>query len=359
MKRSDIRFSKTVKETDLTEFLNRTFFGNSVFAYFSALSFVVVLSIVLTISSKIIFRKKNEDSGFLSETLKKHFFPALYFLVLYAGLRFLSLPETLCRIIDKTSLVAAIIFVVRFLIFAVSYFLKRSYDGDTKTGAAKIPLMPFVKIVLWSAGLLFVLDNFGFDINTLLAGLGIGGVAVALAAQAVLRDLFNYFVIVTDRPFLIGDFITVGDFKGTVERIGIKSTRLISISGERLIFSNTFLAESVIKNYSEMKTRRIVFNIQVKYETQLSKIKEIPGLIKKAVEETEGAIYDRSHFGSFSDWGLVFEAVYFIEGGDYLKYMDVQQKINSKTFELLSESGIEFAYPTQIIHLEKHENGES
>lgn len=314
---------------------------------------------LLAVSSRIIFRKKDENRGFLSETLKKHFFPVLYFLVLYAGLRFLSFPETVCRVIDKTSLVAAIILVVRFLIFAVSYFLKRSYDGDTKTGAAKIPLMPFVKVALWSAGLLFVLDNFGFDINTLLAGLGIGGVAVALAAQAVLRDLFNYFVIVTDRPFVIGDFITVGDFKGIVERIGIKSTRLTSISGEKLIFSNTFLAESVIKNYSEMERRRVVFNIQVKYETQLAKLKEIPDLIKKAIEDTEGSIYDRSHFGSFSDWGLVFEAIYFIEGGDYLKYMDVKQRINSKTFELLSESGIEFAYPTQTIHLEKHENGES
>lgn len=334
---------------------SKIYWGNAISSYIFALAFVLGLFLVLKISSKIIFRKgkKPEKHIFLKQSVGKYFFPGMYLLVLYAGLKFLFLPHQASKIADKIFFLGAVFLTLKFLIFSVSYFLSRNYNTENKTERRKIPLLPFIRVVIWSAGFLFVLDNFGFDINTLLAGLGIGGVAVALASQAVLRDLFNYFVIVTDRPFLIGDFISVGDYRGTVEKIGIKSTRIASLSGEKLVFSNTYLVESVVSNFSEMKKRRIVFSVQVKYETPLEKLREIPDIIKTAVEENERAAFDRSHFSSFGDWGLVFEAVYTVEGNDYSEYMDIQQNINSRIFELLSTAGVEFAYPTQTIHLEK------
>ncbi|MCX7765301.1 MAG: mechanosensitive ion channel family protein, partial [Candidatus Sumerlaeia bacterium] len=184
-------------------------------------------------------------------------------------------------------------------------------------------------------------------------GLGIGGVAVALAAQAILGDLFSYFAILFDRPFEVGDFIIIGDLSGTVEYIGLKTTRIRSINGEQVVIANTDLTNSRIRNYKRMERRRVVFRIGVRYETNLEQLKEIPVLIKNIISQIPEATFDRAHFFSYGDFSLVFEIVYFVNDRDYYKYMDIQQQINLKIKEEFARRQIKFAYPTQTVYLSR------
>jgi len=207
--------------------------------------------------------------------------------------------------------------------------------------------------ILWATGAVFILDNMGLHISTLVAGLGIGGVAIALAAQAVLGDLFSSFAILIDKPFKVGDFIIIGDYLGAVEHIGIKTTRIRSLSGELLVFSNSDLTNSRIRNYKLMEKRRVVFKFGVIYQTTLERLKSIPPMIKEIVENIDLASFDRAHFFSYGNSSLDFEVVYYIQGNDYNLYMDIQQKINLKIFEKFKEKGIEFAYPTRTLYVNK------
>jgi small-conductance mechanosensitive channel len=214
-------------------------------------------------------------------------------------------------------------------------------------------VLPVIKVVVWGVGIAFLLDNLGFKISTVVAGLGIGGVAVALAAQAVLGDLFSYIAIQFDRPFEIGDFIIVGDKLGTIEHVGIKTTRIRSLGGEQLIFSNTDLTNSRVRNYKRMHKRRVVFKFGVIYQTSLEHMKEIPAIVTDIVKKVEDATFDRAHFCSYGDFSLDFEVVYYVIGSDYNKYMDIQQEINLAIMEEFTKRGIEFAYPTQTLFLNK------
>ncbi|MCZ7615125.1 MAG: mechanosensitive ion channel family protein [Ignavibacteriaceae bacterium] len=172
------------------------------------------------------------------------------------------------------------------------------------------------------------MDNLGFDISAVIAGLGIGGIAIALAAQTILGDLFSYFVIFFDRPFEVGDFITVQDKSGTVEYTGIKTTRLRSLSGEQLVFSNHDLTNSRIHNYKKMERRRVVFTLRVIYQTTAEQIESIPKLVREIIESQQDVAFDRGHFASYGDFSLNFEFVYFVLEADYNKYMNIQQAIN-------------------------------
>lgn len=196
--------------------------------------------------------------------------------------------------------------------------------------------------------LLLALDNLGIEVTPMLTGLGIGGIAVALAVQNVLGDLFASLTIIFDKPFVVGDFIIVGDKMGTVERIGIKSTRLRALSGEQLVFANNDLLASRIQNYKRMFERRIVFEVRVIYETTPEQLRAIPGIIREAVEQQRDTRLDRSHFKSFGAYSLDFETVYYVTKADFNLYMDVQQAINLQIFEQFAAAGIEFAYPTQV-----------
>jgi small-conductance mechanosensitive channel len=206
---------------------------------------------------------------------------------------------------------------------------------------------------VWSLVVLLVLDNLGVDITALVAGLGIGGVAVALALQNVLGDLFASLSIVLDKPFVVGDFLMVGDFLGSVEKVGLKTTRLRSLSGEQLVFSNTDLLGSRIRNFGRMFERRVVFSLGVTYDTPRDQLKEVPGIVRAAVEAEEGTRFDRSHFSKYGDYSLNFESVYYVLSADYNAYMDVQQSIYFAIHRRFEEAGIEFAYPTQTLYVVK------
>ncbi len=241
--------------------------------------------------------------------------------------------------------------------FSMTYLIKKQERGEEKVRQLR-GMTVLINVIIWVIGLVFLMDNLGFDISAVIAGLGIGGIAIALAAQAILGDLFSYFVIFFDRPFEVGDFITVGDKVGTVEYTGIKTTRLRALSGEQLVFSNTDLTNSRIHNFKKMEKRRVVFKLGVIYQTTYDQLEEIPKLVRGIIEKQPDVVFDRGHFASYGDFSLNFEFVYFVVGSDYVQYMDTQQKINMEIYRTFEEKGIEFAYPTQTLFLNK-ENNES
>lgn len=208
------------------------------------------------------------------------------------------------------------------------------------------------RIVLWSITLLVMLDNLGFNISTLMASLGIGGIAVALAVQNILGDVFSSVSIALDKPFVIGDFIVVDAFMGTVEYIGMKTTRLRSLGGEQIIFSNTELLKNRIRNYKRMQERRVLFEFGIAYETDIEDVERIPALLHDIVTADAAAVrFDRVHFKSYGDSALMFEVVYYVLDPDYNKYMDIQQKINLAMLRQFRERNIAFAYPTTTLHI--------
>ncbi len=232
----------------------------------------------------------------------------------------------------------------------------RSKDGeksDDQIDQSIRGISTFINILIWTIGSIFVIDNIGFNISAVVTGLGIGGVAVALASQTIFRDLFNYFVIFFDQPFKIGDFIVIDDKMGTIEKIGIKTTRIKSIGGEEIILSNTDLTNGRVHNYKKMDKRRVVLTVGVVYRTTPRQVDAIPGIIREIISKTEDVEFDRAHFKEFGDSGLIFEAVYYVIGSDYNYYMDKQHHINLQVLKKFNKLKIQFAYPTRTLYLER------
>ncbi len=227
--------------------------------------------------------------------------------------------------------------------------LRRQKQLEEDAGAvAAMDIVSFlVRVAVWAVIFLLALDNLGINITALVAGLGVGGIAVALAAQNIISDLFASLSIVLDKPFVLGDFLVIDDLAGNVEKVGIKTTRVRSLSGEQLVFSNNDLLGSRIRNYGRMSERRIVFNIGVVYQTPLKKLEQVPKIIKDIIVEQESARFDRAHFQRFGDYSLNFEIVYYVESSEYALYMNIQQAVNYEIFRRFNDAGIEFAYPTQ------------
>ncbi len=225
-------------------------------------------------------------------------------------------------------------------------------EGDPSRITAARAFGLVARLLLWSILLILTLDNFGVDITALVAGLGIGGIAVALAVQNVLQDILAYISILVDQPFVIGDFLNVGEMSGTVEHVGIKSTRLRSLSGEQLVFSNQDLLSSRIRNFKRMFERRILFQVGVIYGTPAEQLEAIPGMMREAIEAQDEVRFDRAHFKSMDNYALTFEGVYYVLLPEYAAYMDRQQAINMVLYRRFGEEGIEFAFPTQTLHVE-------
>ena len=208
-----------------------------------------------------------------------------------------------------------------------------------------------IRGAVWAAVVVLMLQNLGYDVGALLAGLGIGGIAIALALQNVLGDLFASLSITLDKPFEVGDFVIVGDMLGTVSHVGLKTTRIRSLSGEQLVFSNSDLLSSRIRNYKRMDERRVLFNFGVLYQTTTEQLEGIPATARAIVDDVEDTRFDRAHFKEFGDSAYVFEVVYYVLNPDYNLFMDIQEKINLSLCRRFEAEGIEFAYPTRTLHL--------
>jgi small-conductance mechanosensitive channel len=273
----------------------------------------------------------------------------------YAGSLALRLPASYSSILD---LLVILIFLIQaglwgvwIITFCADWAIELKKDKDS-ADATVLGLVKFVsKTALWSVVVLVALGTLGVDITALVAGLGVVGIAVALAVQNILGDLFASLTIVLDKPFIVGDFIIVGDSMGTVERVGLKTTRIRSLSGEQLIMPNSDLLQSRIRNYKRMQERRVPFSIRVVYETTGDKLKRIPGILKEVIESQEMTRFDRAHFKDYGNFSLNFEIVYWVLSPEKSRSMDIQQAINLSILERFQKEGIEFAYPTQTIRL--------
>lgn len=342
--------------------LNQEYFGNTILQYIVCVLGIFVFYVVIKVFKKIVFKRikkwavntKSTIDDFLILSIEKFLIPLLYFIAVFFGLNFLTFDVSIKRIIDGIIVVIITFFAIRFIASLINYFInlywKRRTDSQESDPSIK-GISTFVSLIVWGLGLVFLLDNLGFKVSAVIAGLGVGGIAVALAAQTVLGDLFSYFVIFFDRPFQIGDFITVDNKSGTVEKIGIKTTRITSISGEQIVFGNSDLTSSRLHNYKKMLRRRVQFTLGVVYNLKYDQIKEIPQMLKSIIEENEGVTFDRAHFQSYGDFSLRYEVVYYVISSDYNKFMDVQQNINLRIFEEFDKKGINFAYPTQTVLL--------
>ena len=233
--------------------------------------------------------------------------------------------------------------------FAIDRRARRAGGTDAAL-AGSIDIIVFIAgITVWAMAFLLALDNLGIEIKPLLAGLGIGGIAVALAVQTVLGDLLASMSIALDKPFGIGDSLQVDDINGTVEHIGVKSTRLRSVSGEQVIMSNADILKSRVRNNGRMRERRAAFVLNIAYNTKAETLRAIPAVIRDIVTTQPHTRFDRCHFLSYGDWALRFEVVYFVTVSDYMVYADTQQAINLAIFERFEEMGVEFAFPTRPV----------
>ncbi|HBB66885.1 MAG: hypothetical protein A2X28_03285 [Elusimicrobia bacterium GWA2_56_46] len=350
---------------DFNSFLTAEFLKNTVSNYlYAALLFAAAMTglyflrHVAFVKLNALAARTETDLDDVALGLLQKIRPLEYCLAaLYLAIRHLERSPGFDKIFTITLLLVLTYRAITLLQGLVNYWITRIVAQRGLTEAAGTSVVQSTQVILraaiWVAAALFVLANLGVNVSAVLAGLGIGGVAVALAAQAILGDLFNFFVILLDKPFNIGDFVVSGELSGTIEHIGLKSTRVRSVSGELVIVSNSNLLSSRIRNYRHLEKRRVVFKTGVVYQTGAEKLRKAPALIKKAVLAQAGAEFERSTLCDMGDFSLNFETVYYINNGDYTLYMETQERVLLAVIENFAGAGIEFAYPTQTLFVNK------
>lgn len=225
-------------------------------------------------------------------------------------------------------------------------------DGDESTLANAMTLiMVFLNVIIFAIALVVILDNLGIDITGLVAGLGVGGIAIGLAAQSLFEDLFAGLSIILDKPFVRGDVVTWGDKIGVVQKVGLKSTRIRTLSGEELIVNNSNLLNNEIRNYKRMAERRIVTRIGVTYDTPHAKLEALSGQMRAIVEHQDRVRFDRCHLAEYGDFAIQYELVFYVLDRDYALFMDIQERIFLDIHALFEREGLDFAFPTQTIHI--------
>jgi small-conductance mechanosensitive channel len=345
--------------------LGHSYYGNSLFAWLVAAGVAIGVWFVLLAVRRVgrvrAERLAERVHSPLARLVSRLFggTRGLFLLVLglFAGSRLLEISERAGDVVHAALILVTVLQVafwgdvlVRHLI---SHSIESRSEGNT-TSVATVSILGFVgRVAVWSLALLLALDNLGFNISTLIAGLGIGGVAAALAAQNILGDLFASISIALDKPFAVGDFVAVGDLAGTVEYVGIRTTRVRSLGGEQLVFSNNDMLQSRIRNFTGMTERRVVFSLGVTYQTPAQALQEIPNVIREIIEAKDHVRFDRAHFARYGDFALEFEVVYYVLSADYNEYMDIQQAVNLDIYREFERRGIEFAYPTQTVFVQR------
>jgi small-conductance mechanosensitive channel len=338
-------------------------FSNALTAWLVAFAIAVSAFFALLTARRIMrrYHRRCQESGYgpllvipllvLSRTA----LPFFIVLALFAGVQVLTFGSATARIVTSAITIALFWQTGLWAVATASAWLEHKRRQSLVADRAALGSLGIIGFIIngaiWAFVVLLTLDNLGIDITALVAGLGIGGIAVALAVQNIFGDLFASLSITLDRPFDVGDFLIVGDVLGTVETIGIKSTRLRSLSGEQIVMPNADLLGSRVRNYGRMMERRVVFTIGVTYETPVEALERIPKVIRETIEAQSDTRFDRSHFAKHGAASLDFETVYYVLSPDYNRYMDIQQAINLRLHRQFAKLGIEFAYPTQKLFL--------
>ncbi len=355
---------------NIEQILSRAYLGNSVETWLWALGAAIVLAFVFNFILKRLVRSfarfaEKTESDFddlVSALVEKTSVVLILLFSIYVATFFLEITQQVSAFRKSAVVICLFIQVGFWGCGFIDYYVSRKLAGIGPGAGASITHIKslgfFAKVILWVILVILTVDNLGFDPTTIIAGLGVGGIAVALALQNVLGDLIASLSIILDKPFEVGDFIVIDNMSGDVEHIGLKTTRLRSLSGEQLVLSNNDLLQSRVKNYKRMDSRRILFSIGVVYETSYEDLVRIPGLIREIIDAETKARFGRAHFSGYGDFSLNYEIVYFVLSPLYDDYRDVQQNINLKIFKKFFDEGIEFAYPTQKVFLDSTVGGE-
>ncbi|MHB0947651.1 MAG: mechanosensitive ion channel family protein [Gemmatimonadaceae bacterium] len=349
--------------TTFTLFLDRHWHGNTVRAWLVGATIAVAVFLITTGVRVLVIRRLEKIAGrtatpyddFLLEVVRRTRGYFLFFLALIAGTRGLTLPGSVGRALETAMIIIALMqagvwgsALIR--AWVEHYLAQRAGSAEPANLATIRAFGVFARVMVWALLVVTALDSLGFKVSALVTGLGVGGIAVALAVQNILGDLLAAMAIVFDKPFVVGDFIVVDAFSGTVEHIGLKTTRVRSLGGEQIIFSNAELLKSRVRNFKRMVERRVAFFTDVRFDTPAAVVAKIPALLQELVEAQEPVRFERSHFAAFGESALRFETVYYVLDADYQRYMDIQQAINLALLERFAAMGVEFAFPSRTVY---------
>ena len=348
----------------MDEILNQVYWGNTVLDYAIAICSILITWIVLKLIKgrligllkKLTARTSTNFDDLIVKIAEKFILPYLYLAANYTIIIQLNLSPKLSRILEVAITFVTFYYTIRlinFIIHGVLLVYMRQKNEPPERVKQLSGVLTVVKAIIWGIGIVMLIDNLGYNVTTIIAGLGVGGIAIALAAQNILSDLFSYLVIFFDKPFEVGDFITTGDNSGTVEKIGIKTSHVRSPDGQQLVMPNAEMVKSVIHNYKRLERRRVVFSIGLVYSTPADQLRKIPSILREIISAQKQASFDRTHLKSFGDFSINFEVVYYIDSSDFLVYMDTHHAVCLSIFETFEKEKIEFAFPTQTIFVNK------
>lgn len=349
----------------MNSFFKTIFWGNTVLDYLIASGGIVLAFFIAKLIRNVAVQKLKQLTArthtladdLLIGAIEKFLVPFVYLLVNYTIIKQLKLSAKIEQVLHVALVVVITFYSIRlinFLIHAgVQLYMQQKNEPPERVKQLNGILL-VLKVFVWLAGFIILIDNLGYDMTTLIAGLGVGGIAIALAAQNILGDLFSYFVIFFDKPFEVGDFINMNGHAGTVEKIGIKTSHVRSPDGQQLVMPNAELVKSVINNFKRLERRRVLIQIGVVYYTKAAKLRKIPSIVEEVIAKLEMAEFDRAHLKTFGDFSLNFEVSYFVLSADFKIYMDTNHEICLQIFERFEEEGIEFAFPTQTLFVEKN-----
>jgi small-conductance mechanosensitive channel len=344
--------------------LNSLIYGNTLRQWALALLMTIALAVIVRLVLRLMQarikrladRTKTTLDDLVVDLMRRTKWWFLGLESAYISTVLLDLPATTDHAVRTAAVLVLMLqggfWAVGLLDYAIRARLDQEKAEQDAAGTTTVSALGYVaRVALWVVIVLLILQNAGVEVTALIASLGVGGVAVALALQSTLGDLFASLAMVLDKPFVLGDFIIVGDYMGTVEKIGLKTTRIRSLSGEQIVFSNSDLLNSRVRNYKRMFERRVVFGFGVVYDTPPETLTEIGAWVKEIIDGLDKTRFDRAHFSAFGDFSLNFEVVYYVLDSDYNIYMDLQQSINIALFRRFQAAGVEFAFPTQTVLL--------
>jgi len=352
--------------SDLARLLQDYFYFGKLESEISAAAIIIAGALFAGVIVYLVFRRylshwaKGTKTKIDDKILKNVRAPIIFLFLLvgiHYGLQSLSFLEVYSGPISAIFLVAQILLatfiIARVLNILISWFAERAKREKRVSEHLLNVLKQVVRAIAYLFAFFAILAVFKIDLSGLVVGLGVGGIAIALALQNILVDAFGAFTIYFDRPFEVGDFIVVEDYSGTVKKIGIRSTRIQLLRGEELVLSNRLLTTASVRNFKKLKKRRVVFKFGVAVDTSAEKLKKIPTIVKEIITNIELTEFDRVHLNEFGDFSYNYEAVYYMEIPDYTTYMDVQQQIYLKIIEAFEKEKITMPFPTQTIFLNK------
>lgn len=348
---------------EFLQIVDGRFLGNTVRAWIAAGAVLVLTVVVLQAARSILIRRlaklaqrtKTDVDDFVVDLIRRTRFYFIVVLALSAATRTLVLPPALETVVRVITWIAILMQIGTWGGSLIAFWLElwlRRRGGDAAHKTTMAAFGWIARLGLWTMlALLFIRWGLEKDITPLITGLGIGGVAVALAVQNILGDLFSSLSIVLDKPFVVGDFIIVDDYLGSIERVGLKTTRVRSLGGEQIIFANSDLVKARVRNYKRMLERRVVFTIGVQYDTPPDEVAAVPGIVRDIIEHTPNTRFDRTHFLSWGDSSLNCEIVYWVLSPDFNVYADIHHSINLEILRRFNARGIQFAFPTRTLHV--------